>query len=146
LVKANQILRKIATALVFLALVLSAALLVNDLGPGVPLRLPRGEISGAPLLLVGVALLIVQRVIRPELKELLKNALLAATFLLWGIVQLMPQNGLSLKLGNLVIVLFVVDVAWTILLNVRLTQESKLPKVRHADLASEASAKGHQKK
>jgi hypothetical protein len=120
---------------------LSAALLVKDLGKGAFLRLPRGVISGAPLLLVGVAFLTIQLVIRPQWKELLKNALLAATFILWGIVQLMPQNGWSLKLGNLVVVLFVLDLAWTILQSVRLTQQSKVPKVCPDNLRAEASVK-----
>src|SRR5580658_1110916 len=121
----NGILRGMAATLVLLALASSAALLAKDLGTGDFLRLPRGVISGAPLLLVGVALLVIQLVIRPQWKELLKNALLAATFILWGIVQLMPQNELSLKLGNVVVTLFVLDLAWTILLSARLAQESK---------------------
>lgn len=136
--KANRILRGIATTLVVLALALSAALLVKDLGMGPSLRLPRGVISGAPLLLVAVALLVIQLVIRPRRKELLKNALLAATFILWGIVQLMPQNELSLKLGNVVVTLFVLDLAWTILLNARLAQGSK-PGELPANLPAEAS-------
>jgi hypothetical protein len=46
---------------------------------------------------------------------LLKNALLAATFLLWGAIQLMPQNATSMRLGNVVIALYVVDLAWVVL-------------------------------
>jgi peptidoglycan/LPS O-acetylase OafA/YrhL len=137
----NGILRGIATSLIILALASSAVLLVKDLGIGDLFRLPRCVISGAPLLLLGVVLLIVQWMIRPKLKELLKNALLAATFILWGIVQLVPQNGLSLKLGDLVVVLFVLDLAWTILLSVRLTQESKLPNMRPANLPAEPFAR-----
>jgi hypothetical protein len=44
--------------------------------------------------------------------EFLKNALLAATFLLWGIIQLMPRNATSIRLGNVVIVLYVLDLSW----------------------------------
>jgi hypothetical protein len=43
----------------------------------------------------------------------MKNVLLAGTFLLWGAIQLMPQNHLAERLGNVVIVLYVVDLAWT---------------------------------
>jgi len=39
--------------------------------------------------------------------------LLAGTFLLWGAIQLMPQNYLAERLGNVVIVLYVLDLAWT---------------------------------
>ena len=46
--------------------------------------------------------------------EAMKNMLLAATFLLWGFVQLMSQSEWSRKLGDLVIALFVMDLAWTI--------------------------------
>jgi peptidoglycan/LPS O-acetylase OafA/YrhL len=137
---ANGILRGMAATLVLLALASSAALLAKDLGTGDFLRLPRGVISGAPLLLVGVALLVIQLVIRPQWKELLKNALLAATFILWGIVQLMPQNELSLKLGNVVVTLFVLDLAWTILLSARLAQESK-PGELPANFPAEAPVK-----
>jgi hypothetical protein len=47
--------------------------------------------------------------------DLLKNGLLAATFLLWGAIQFMPQGVASLQLGDLVIVLYVLDLAWVIL-------------------------------
>ena len=69
-------------------------------------------VSAAPLLLVGTSFLFVQPVIRPRLIELLKNVLLAATFLLWGIVQFMPPSAMSLRLGNVVIALYVLDLAW----------------------------------
>jgi hypothetical protein len=46
---------------------------------------------------------------------LLKNVLLAVTFLLWGGLQFLPQNTLSVWLGNFVIALYVVDLAWVIL-------------------------------
>jgi hypothetical protein len=64
------------------------------------------------LLLVGTSFLLVQPMLRPRLLDLLKNLVLAGTFLLWGIVQLMPQNALSIRLGNLVIALYVLDLAW----------------------------------
>jgi hypothetical protein len=67
------------------------------------------------LLLVGTAFLTMQPLIRPRLVELLKNALLAVTFLLWGGIQFMPQNATSLRLGNVVIALYVLDLAWVIL-------------------------------
>jgi hypothetical protein len=69
-------------------------------------------ISAAPLLLVGASFLILQPLLRLGRLELLKNVLLAATFLLWGAVQLMPQNALTVRLGNLVIALYVLDLAW----------------------------------
>ena len=53
---------------------------------------------------------------RPRPLELLKRVMLAAAFLLWGIVQLMPAGNLASELGNLVIALYVIDlglIIWT---------------------------------
>ena len=43
------------------------------------------------------------------------SGIFAATFLLWGIVQFMPQNTMSIRLGNVVIALYVLDLAWVTL-------------------------------
>jgi hypothetical protein len=64
---------------------------------------------------VGTSFLILQPILRPGFADLLKNGLLAATFLLWGFIQFMPRNATSLWLGNLVIVLYVLDLAWVVL-------------------------------
>jgi len=64
---------------------------------------------------VGLSFAIAQPIVRPRRLELLKNLLLAATFLLWGAVQLMPQNLVSKKLGDVVIALYVTDLAWTVM-------------------------------
>jgi hypothetical protein len=106
------ILRGAGYVLAILALVASAGLLVGDVGIGNLSRLSPAVASAAPLLLVGTSFLFVQPLLRPRLLDLLKNLILAGTFLLWGIVQLMPQNTLSIRLGNLVIALYVLDLAW----------------------------------
>ncbi len=111
----NNALRWISYGLAILALATGTALLLADARLGTLPRLPAAAISAAPLLLVGTAFLIMQPVIRPRLAELLKNALLAATFLLWGAIQFMPRNTASLRLGNVVIALYVLDLAWVIL-------------------------------
>jgi hypothetical protein len=111
----TNILRWISNVLAVLALAAGMGLLIGDAKiwnlPG----LPEAVISAAPLLLVGIGFLILQPIIRPRFSELLKNALLAATFLLWGAVQLMPQDALSKRLSNVVIALYVLDLAWVIL-------------------------------
>jgi hypothetical protein len=109
------ILRSAGYVLAVLALVACAGLLIGDVGIGNLSRLSPTAASAAPLLLVGTSFLFVQPVVRPRLLDLLKNLLLAGTFLLWGIVQLMPQNALSIRLGNLVIALYVLDLAWVTL-------------------------------
>lgn len=108
-------LRWTSYVLAVLALAASLGLLVGDAGTGILSRLSAAAISAAPLLLVGTSFLIVQPILRPRPVELFKNVLLAATFLLWGAVQLMPQNALSNRLGNLVIALYVLDLAWVTL-------------------------------
>jgi sulfite exporter TauE/SafE len=108
----SKILRWISYGLAVLALAASIGLLIGDVGIGTLPRLSAAAATAAPLLLVGTSFLFVQPVIRPRLVELLKNVLLAATFLLWGIIQLMPQNAMSMRLGNVVIALYVLDLAW----------------------------------
>jgi hypothetical protein len=119
--------------LVLLAVAFSCGLLIKDMGMDLIPRLPEGLLSAAPLLLVAIAFLILQTMTRPVLKELLKNLLLAATFILWGIVQLLPQNTLSTRLGNLVVALFVLDLAWAVLLGMASSQSSLPPKESSAN-------------
>jgi hypothetical protein len=104
--------------LVVVALIGSVGLLAQDAGTKRSLGLPAAAISSLPLLAVGVSFLLIQPMIRPRWKELAKNILLAATFLLWGCVQLMEPNSLSRTLGDVVIALYVVDLAWTVLARV----------------------------
>jgi peptidoglycan/LPS O-acetylase OafA/YrhL len=118
----NKILRQVALALVALAAVSSIVLLAGG-SPLGPLGRRAELVSALPLLAIGVSFLIVQCIVRPQSAELLKNVLLAATFLLWGVVQLMEQSPLSKKLGDLVIVLYVVDLGWTILNGVNRTRK-----------------------
>ena len=109
----NNFLRWTGCALAVIALIAGACLLMGDAKILIVPGLSAALISAAPLLLIGISFLIVQPILRPRLAELLKNVLLAGTFLLWGVIQLMPQNSLAPRLGNVVIVLYVVDLAWT---------------------------------
>ena len=105
-------LRSISYGLAALALAASAGLLAGDANLWAPPARAAEAFSAAPLLLVGASFLFVQPLIRPRWAELLKNLLLAATFLLWGVIQLLPQNSTTKHLGNLVIALYVLDLAW----------------------------------
>lgn len=111
----NSILRWFSCGLSALALAASVGLLIGDVGIGTLPRLSAAVASAAPLLLVGTSFLFVQPILRPRLIELLKNVLLAATFLLWGTIQLMPRTATSIRLGNVVIALYVLDLAWVTL-------------------------------
>ena len=111
----DRILFRLVIGLVVLAGIPSAALLARDLQDGAEAAQWHTAISALPLFAVGLSFLVFQLILRPGTTDLLKNLLLAATFLLWGVVQLMPQNTLSKKLGDVVIVLYVTDLAWMIL-------------------------------
>jgi hypothetical protein len=111
----NKILRWLSNVLAILSLAAGMGLLVGDMKSETLSSFPVAAISAAPLLLVGTSFLFVQLIVRPRLMDLMKNLLLAATFLLWGIIQLLPQNALSTRLGNVVIALYVLDLAWVIL-------------------------------
>ena len=124
----KQTLLYLAMALILLAVISSVALLAGDspLAGGSQilkiLEVPgrrAAVISALPLLAVGFSFLILQPILRPRWAELFKNLLLAATFLLWGAVQLMTRNLASKTLGDIVIALYVTDLTWTILARVR---------------------------
>jgi hypothetical protein len=110
----NHTLRWTSYALATLALVAGIALLIVDARPGTLPSISAAAVSAAPLLLVGTSFLFMQPILRPRWAELLKNVVLAATFLLWGAIQLMPQNTTAARLGNVVIALYVLDLAWVI--------------------------------
>jgi hypothetical protein len=117
----NKILRWLSIGLAFLALAACVGLLASESRAVHALGLSASAISAAPLLLVGMAFLIVQTMIRPRMLELLRNMLLVAAFILWGVVQLMAQSVFSRRLGNVVIALYVLDLAWVILVRVNPT-------------------------
>jgi hypothetical protein len=111
----NEMLCSLAMGFVVLALVSSCCLLARDARLGIAVGFTASMFSSLPLLAIGLSFLMIQPIIHPRSTELLKNLLLAATFLLWGAVQLMAQNSLSKMLGDFVIVLYVLDLTWTIL-------------------------------
>jgi uncharacterized membrane protein len=117
--KMNKVLVCLAVGLVVLAVVSSIVLLASDSNIGGRLGRWTAVVSAVPLLAVGSSFLIFQLIARPRRVKLLKNVLLAATFLLWGAVQLMSQHPLAKKLGDLVIALYVAELAWTILAGVK---------------------------
>lgn len=98
-----------------LALAAGAGLLLSDARIWILSGRSTAAMSSAALLLVGISFLLVQPAMRPRPMELTKNLLLAATFLLWGVIQLMPQNELARRLSDLVVVLYVLDLAWVVL-------------------------------
>jgi hypothetical protein len=111
----NKILFWLAAALAALALASCIGLLTSATILASFWSLPPAAISALPLLTVGLSFLLVQAMIRPRRAEFLRNLLIVAAFLLWGVVQLIEHNPLSKSLGDVVIALYVVELAWTIL-------------------------------
>ena len=98
--------------LIVLAFGSGAVLLANDV-PWLPFTpLVHAPISSVPLLLIGLAALGFQFVIRPILLDLFKAMIVSIAFLLWGTDQLLPAGWLATAVGDIVIVLYVIDLGW----------------------------------
>ena len=108
-----------AATVAALALASCVLMFARDLVPAATRPSWAASLPALPLLAIGISFLVVQTVARQRPSQLLKNLLLAATFLLWGVVELLPANATSETLDELVIALFVIDLAWTILPRLR---------------------------
>lgn len=127
---AEEILRWLARSLALLALLssftllcMSATLLLTSLPNHIGRAAFRGlvlvkslPLSALPLLLAGSSYIVLQAILRPPPLALMQRMMLGVAFLLWGVVEVMPVSDLATALGNVVIVLYVVDlglVIWT---------------------------------
>jgi hypothetical protein len=122
----NKILSWLAAGLAALALAFTIGLLTSATKVRFAWGLPPAAISALPLLAVGLSFLLAQAMIRPGRAELLKNMLIVVAFLLWGVVQLIERNPLSKSLGDVVIALYVIELAWTILARLNCARKHSL--------------------
>lgn len=104
-----------------LAVISGIVLLVVDspLAVHLPIRISRPVAEAIPLLLVGVGYLAWLAVDRPSAIDLVKQALIAVAFILWGITLLMPAGPSSTFAGAVVIAIYVFDLAWLMEGNLR---------------------------
>jgi hypothetical protein len=93
-----------------LSLFLAATLLVSNL-PFVPSPL-HFYLCALPLAFAGAGYALLQILFRPPLATLLKRLLLAATFLLWAVEQLLPPGRAATLLSDVVIAAYVLDLYW----------------------------------
>jgi hypothetical protein len=103
------------TAVGFLAkcsLLFSVVLLLSNAG-SIPDRMHAG-LGSLPLALAGVAYVVLQLRLRPGRRVLFRRLLLAATFLLWAIDQVLPQGRIAMFLGDVVVSAYVLDLYWMI--------------------------------
>jgi len=94
------------------ALAGAGLLLLSNL-PGVLIRL-HAWLSAVPLAIAGLAYAMLQFRLRPVRETLLKRLLLAATFMVWAVDQLLSSREASVFIGDLVIAAYVLDLTWLI--------------------------------
>lgn len=68
--------------------------------------------SSLPLALAGLGYSLLQIGLKPTARVLLKRLVLAAAFLLWALVQMLPSGRLAVFLGDAVIAAYVLDLYW----------------------------------
>jgi hypothetical protein len=98
--------------LLLIALTLAGILLVSEL-PNLPNQL-HGYLSSLPLAMAGIGYAVLQFLRRPPLGTMLKRLLLAATFVLWAIDQLLPAGKVATFIGDAVIAVYILDLYWLI--------------------------------
>jgi hypothetical protein len=98
--------------LMMIALALAGILLLSNLSV-IPARL-HGYLSSLPLAMAGIGYAILQLRVRPPRGTLLKRLLLAATFVIWAVDQLLPSGPLATFIGDVVIAAYVLDLYWLI--------------------------------
>lgn len=69
-------------------------------------------LSAAPLAIAGIGYAILQLRTGPPRATLLKRLLLAATFVIWAVDQLLPSGRLATLIGDMVIAAYVLDLSW----------------------------------
>jgi len=106
----HSLLRWVSAGLASVAVLRGIFLLLLDAFPHF-VRSKHEVSSAAPLLLIGLAYVSLQPMARPRPIESLKRLLLGLAFILWGIVQLLPPSHVAVVLGDVVIVLYVIDLS-----------------------------------
>lgn len=112
--RGEPIVRAIGAMLALAAVFAGAGLLAGDLAAGLAGRAAHAPLSAAPLLIVGAAFMMMLPLARPGPVEWVKRAMVGAAFILWGVAQLMPPGAAATTLGDLVITLYVIDLALVI--------------------------------
>lgn len=114
-----------------LSVLLAGALLASNL-PFVPGRL-HFYLCALPLALAGAGYAMLQVFVKPPLGMLLKRLLLAATFLMWAVDQLLPPGRAATVLGDVVIAAYVLDLYWLAQEQIALSQAESV-KPERADV------------
>ena len=97
-------------SLMMTAIAFAAILLLSNV-PMISDRM-HAYLSSIPLAIAGVGYAILQLRARPPRETLFKRLLLAATFIIWAVDQLLPSGRLATLIGDLVIAAYVLDLFW----------------------------------
>jgi hypothetical protein len=96
--------------LMIIALTFAGILLLSNV-PSTPDRL-HAYLSSAPLAIAGIGYAILQLRGGARGGTLYKRLLLAATFVIWAVDQLLPSGRLATLIGDVVIAAYVLDLFW----------------------------------
>jgi hypothetical protein len=107
-----KLIRFLNWLLVIFALLAGILLLLSDI---FSFSFPHAPISSSPLLLIGAAYLAFQLLTGPTLLDLCKALIVSSAFILWGIDQILSPGWFATTLGDVVIVLYVIDLSWLML-------------------------------
>ena len=94
------------------AVTLAGILLFSNL-PFLSIRL-HAYLSALPLAVAGIGYALMQLRLRLARGVLLKRLLLAITFVIWAVDQLLPAGRMAMFIGDLVIAAYVLDLYWLI--------------------------------
>lgn len=111
--------RRFSILLFSIALAGVAVLWVSDALHGLRPDPSHQRIGAAPLILIGLAYASFQLCGRRRTAERAKGLLLGLAFVIWGSEQLLPQSAWVTLMDNLVITVFVVDLALIIIEHLR---------------------------
>jgi hypothetical protein len=102
--------RQLAIGCAWASLLSGLLLLVQDVAPGLTGFVRHSWLAASALLFAGTACLGFASAIRARTRDVIMRAFLGSAFILWGIQQLLSDGRLATVLGDIVIVLFVIDV------------------------------------
>jgi hypothetical protein len=97
-------------SLMVIALAFAGVLLLSNL-PLISNTL-HSYLSSVPLAIAGIGYAILQLRAGPPRGTLFKRLLLAATFVIWAVDQLLPSGRLATLIGDVVIAAYVLDLFW----------------------------------
>jgi hypothetical protein len=91
------------------SLISGLLLLLQDVAPSQTGFVKHSWLAAGALLFAGAACLGLASILRARARVVIMRVFLASAFILWGIQQLLSEGAVSVLLGDIVIVLFIID-------------------------------------